>query len=258
MLFPCGRAVLVLLVSMIWFASAPAARAADPAPVDVDLIPLGSAGVGSPQSTVGAGARGDNALPEVFIIAPPKTGATSKTQPTIYWFLTGETGQDIEMTLAEVTQDGHQGKVVKKTTLSGQQNAGVHAFNLASAGISLEPGRQYSVKVTVMLFDENVKNSFSVAFIALVPRPSNLGDHPNAKACATAGLWYDAIELLASELAKNPASAESRRQLNGLVWSQAVFSRVDTKTDAAAQERARKRADDWMKRFAAVKWDQVK
>lgn len=204
--------------------------AADKPPIDVDDLPLTGAPVGKPLERTGAGSRSDVPKPldgpEVFLIAPETTGATTREHPTLYWYLTANTDVDIDFTIAEVDAKlGELAKPVLKKTFDGDHKAGLRSIQLDEKDVALKPGVQY--RVTLMIHTsspkDDSKDPYSSAFIELVPRPKSLADHPEARDYADAGIWYDAIDALAKRIEKDPAAEKFRKQLRGLIWSEHVF-----------------------------------
>jgi Domain of Unknown Function (DUF928) len=261
----------VLSVAVMLLAGLTVAHADDKTPkppVDIDDMPLSAAPVGKPQATVGAGSRsGTIPAPDIFVLAPRQTGASMSTQPTLYWFMDGETDADIDFVIVPQAMDAPaKGKIqappipLLKKTYVGHQTAGVYTVSLAAEKVTLEKNQQYQVTVMLHASPENdhSKNPYSIAYLAIVDPPAPLPENPDGRAFAKAGFWYDAVDSLIQSN-NNKASTVAQRQLFGLMWKEHVFLAVPVasldqpKPDlTVAQKNADEQEAIVFRKFAAI------
>lgn len=172
------------------------------------------------------GSRGpDVVLPKVSVLAPKEAAITVNTQPSLFWFQAGPMPEKVLKTArVEVTViDPKSPKPVMKVSgaLAADKNAGAgfKSISLAKQKATLKPGSTY--KWTVALVPDPSNRSQDVVTTATIQcvEPSK----ELTKALETAkpedkglvfaqnGVWYDALESLSADIAKDPANTELRK-----------------------------------------------
>ncbi len=174
---------------------------------------------GAPGVRTGGGTRGRADAPRIAVLAPDHVGITTRAQPTLAWYLSGDTDAPIVVTVIEDT--GVEPLV--EAPLPGPHRAGVHLVDLASLGVTLKEGTTYDWSVSLVL-DPDARDADVVAGGALELRPvtSELaqalaGPGPAYRALARNGVWYDAIADLSSAIAAAPADASLRAERASLL-----------------------------------------
>ena len=127
---------------------------------------------------------------------------------------------------------------MKEVVLRGAESAGIHRFSLREHGVKLVEGTDYEWSVAIVPdADGRSADILSGGALrrvapdpALAARVKGLAGTPRAAALAEAGIWYDALAALGSQLEANPADAAAKRARADLL------DQVGLK-DAAAFER---------------------
>ncbi len=168
---------------------------------------------GAPSRRVGGSTRSvGQAMPAISVIAPDHTGLTMSPQPVLYWYISKPTRVRLEITL--IDESGV--KPMLELPVDRVEGPAIHALDLSKHGIRLQPGVEY--QWTVALVPDAAERSGDVVsggVIKLVEPPPVLGKTagaPTPAALANAGLWYDAIHALSSQIAAQPGNAELRAQ----------------------------------------------
>jgi hypothetical protein len=186
--------------------------------------------------TRGAASAGDApgalpALPEVFVLAPPQLAHSLSPQPTLYWYLSGPSHVPVRVTLLDL--EAASPEPLLELDLGAVQAAGVYATALAKQGIRLEPGRRYEWSVALEVNPEAyseepvAKTVFATAETDPTLLPKLAGAPPLARieVLAAAGYWYDALELLAQQIAADDRS-QPWRELGATLLEQAGLQQV--------------------------------
>lgn len=167
---------------------------------------------GSPTRRVGGGTRDLGSKGFLAVLAPEHTGYVLNEQPVLYW----SSSDDVKWPLAVRLAPLHQAdaKSTMETILAPPLKAGIHAFNLAEHGVTLEPNVVYEWTLTL-----KQRNGQDIITSATIKRVKNkkLNDKPEAlpererpQLYAGAGLWYDAIESLSAQIEEHPNDASLR------------------------------------------------
>jgi len=165
------------------------------------------------------GAGGD--APALYMLAPAHAGLTTKSQPSIFWYLSKPVQTRVELAIVQ------EKKIIPifdvKVGDAGQ--AGVQRFRLADHHIKLEPGIEYRCTVALVLNQES--RSKDVVASCVVKRIEPLstlkarlaGARPSEAAFiyASEGIWFDAMESLAELIDTNPDNGKFRRQRSALL-----------------------------------------
>jgi hypothetical protein len=147
--------------------------------------------VGLPKTRVAAASReATTCATRVEVLAPEHTGLTRSPAPDLWWFLEADCGFPVEITLLDAARFTEPPLLERRLA---PPEAGFHALRLGRAGVSLEPGRDYSLNVAVVV---DPANRSSDVFASAGVRLATAGPPPDGAdvaALAAAGLWYDAL-----------------------------------------------------------------
>lgn len=178
---------------------------------------------GAPGGRVGGGTRGP-AGRDVFVLsvlAPDHSAQTVSEQPTLYWYISGETSLPVE--IAIVDPNGTEPLLEK--TLPTPVTRGVHRINLAEYGVKLAPNVAYRWSVTVVPdANRRSRDILSSAVVERVAPPAELTAKVSSapkdrlpSIYAEAGMWYDALTAISTLVAAAPDDASLRQQRAGLL-----------------------------------------
>ena len=174
--------------------------------------------------------RSQNVDARVRVLAPGDHGAlTARAQPTLYWFLSADTDQRIDITLV----DDEAIDPLLEVTLPGPVHAGIHALVLADLGLSLELGKAYHFYVSIVR--DPKRRSADLLAEASIERieASDALERELAGAeriyepYALSGVWYDAMDAVLSAVAAEPEDSRHARQRAALL-DQAGLGEVAT------------------------------
>ena len=176
---------------------------------------------GAPAGRIGGGTRGVAVGVQVSALVPDHVGQTASEQPTVYWYLTREASDTVEVTL--IDQVGT--RPLLEHRLPPPVRAGIHGLRLADHGVRLVPGTTYQWSVAIVRDAERrSRDVLSVGFIERVEVPTALGQRlaqaspaERVSMYAEAGLWYDALALLSERIEAAPTDANLRRQRAALL-----------------------------------------
>jgi len=175
---------------------------------------------GAPEARISGGTRGKTDVPvKLDVIAPNDLGETVSDQPTLYWFNSLPVKNDVEITL--VTDDTN--KTVLDTTLPGPVAAGIHGFSLAGTNVRLDPQTVYQWSVTVKISStEPSQDIVASGMIQRIAAPKPASQLPSDALAAVdfyarSGIWYDAIDTLSRQIAKNPGDGTLRSYRGALM-----------------------------------------
>ena len=174
---------------------------------------------GAPKTRVGGGTRSTGSAVQLALLAPEHTGLTGHPSPTLYWWLS----QDHEGLFEFVVIAESEVEPVLRLRQQARFSAGIHALDLAAAGLTLEPGVAYRWSVAVIRDEERrARDVVALATMEYVLDRPVAGD---IGALAEAGLWYDA--LAAASAAQNASDrAELLEQVS--LDQVARWSRTDS------------------------------
>ena len=95
---------------------------------------------GAPASRVGGGSRGSADITgELAVLAPDHTGLTTRSQPTLYWYLSEPANARLDVT---VTNDKQIDPLLEQV-IGIPKTAGIQSLDLAKVGATLKPGVEY-------------------------------------------------------------------------------------------------------------------
>ena len=167
---------------------------------------------GAPASRVGGASRGvGDATLELSVLAPDHTGLTTKSQPTLYWYLSKPANARLDVT---VISDDKIDPLLEKV-IGIPKSAGIQRLDLATAGTTLEPGVEYRWFVSVTPDEEQRSNDIVASGTIEYTAPdadlermiATSGELDQAGIYAENGVWYDAIDSLSRAIERNPGDA---------------------------------------------------
>ena len=170
---------------------------------------------GAPASRVGGGSRGVGDITlELSVLAPDHTGLTTKSQPTLYWFISKPANARLDVT---VINDEDIDPVLEKV-VGTPKSAGIQKLDLATAGTTLAPGIEYPWFMSVTPDEGQRSNdvvaSGTIQYIApdadLESRIAKADERTLAGIYAENGVWYDAIDSISRAIQNNPGDANLR------------------------------------------------
>ena len=193
---------------------------------------------GAPGGREGAGTRGLRESLTLAVLAPQNhTGLTVQAQPVLYWYLSQETRQPVEVILT----DQQSIKPLLTIRLNPPLQPGMQRVRLADHNIHLVPGVLY--KWSVSLVRDAAQRSYDVTTAGTIERielPNELRQQlaqastmTAARLYATEGLWYDTIAALSELIDTRPQDTTLRQQRATVLAQEGL-------TAAAAYDRQRK------------------
>ena len=177
---------------------------------------------GAPASRVGGGSRGVGDITlELSVLAPDHTGLTTKSQPTLYWFISKPANARLDVT---VINDEDIDPVLEKV-VGTPKSAGIQKLDLATAGTTLKPGIEYRWFVSVTPDEGQRSNdvvaSGTIQYTApdadLKSRIATSDERTLVSIYAENGVWYDAIDSISRAIQRNPGDANLRARRAALL-----------------------------------------
>jgi hypothetical protein len=154
-------------------------------------------------------------------LAPEHVGRTADPSPTLYWHLVGAPPRSGEFRL----RLEEAGARIAERRLDLPAEPGVQATSLRALGIALEPEREYAWSVEYR-GDPAAAEADAVGqgWIRRVERAVAVNGSPRERAerLAGASLWYDALEVLEREIAREPRAADAREARRALLESEGL------------------------------------
>jgi uncharacterized protein DUF928 len=178
---------------------------------------------GAPGGRVGGGTRG-TAGRDVFVLsvlAPDHQALTVSEQPTLYWYISGDTSLPVEFAII----DPNATEPLLEKALPTPVTKGIHQISLADYGVKLAPNVAYRWSVTVVPdANRRSRDILSSGIVERVATPAEL----TAKLTgapkdqlpglyAEAGMWYDALAAMSALVAGAPSDASLRQQRAALL-----------------------------------------
>jgi hypothetical protein len=174
---------------------------------------------GAPTDVAPAATRSPPVMPKVKLLAPDHTGLTVAAQPTLYMYVAEKGRLQVLIARAgDVT-----GANVASARIELAEGPAIRPLALSELNATLEPGVEY--RVTLMFFDRagSVRATES-AMIRRVAEPLELtvitsGAAPDAqaRAYASAGIWFDAVAAIGRAVAAAPAAPGPRQDRAALL-----------------------------------------
>ena len=169
---------------------------------------------GAPGWRVGGGTRGTpGSMFILSVLVPDHTGLTLKEQPSLFWFISGDTSLPVELTIS----DPNASEPLLETRIPGPVKRGVHRVRLADYGVRLVPGVAYQWSVSVI--PDSARRSRDIVGSGKIERielSSDLqaqvggaGREDLATRYAEAGIWYDALEAVSDQIERSPGDNKS-------------------------------------------------
>lgn len=171
---------------------------------------------GAPLTRVGGGTRSFGSALAVNVLAPSDTGYTLQEKPTIYWFASQPIDKPVEITITSTESLQDAAKPLFEITLQPPLAKGIHAFRLTDHGVALKPGVEYQWFVAVV--HNAAQRSNDVLAGGTIKRVTDSPVQAQLKQAspaqlpaiyAEAGIWYDAIDQLSTQI----SASQSNRQL---------------------------------------------
>lgn len=181
---------------------------------------------GAPKTRVGGGTRslstGTHAGEVLTVLSPPEVGQTQQAQPTLYWFLSVTDVGPFEFVLT--TADAIA--PLRRVSIDGPLDAGIHAVSLRDQNVVLEDGVEYQWSVAIVHDPE--RRSRDVVAIGTLERVAARSTPDGAEAVFTLaerGLWYDALQQVEELIAQSTDDARLREYRAALL-DQAELAQV--------------------------------
>lgn len=194
-------------------------------PADV-RAPQGPAIPGGKRGGCDASATNEEDLGFMALAPQQQMGQTLSTQPTLTWFVPDEVAYPIKLQIYKHTSDGWV-DVVENLNI-GESRQGYMSYTVpASMGLTVGESYRWHV-LLVCSADDRSRDQVTGGEFEVVSRPAELGTvtgdrTEQANQYADAGLWYDAMALLAS----SPLTAEERAYRRELLTKLAEYEDAD-------------------------------
>jgi hypothetical protein len=179
---------------------------------------------GRPKGTVGGGTRSMGAADpaRVGALAPSEIALTLEGQPKLYWYLSADSRDGARLA---IVPDGAESTPILRATIAGPLRAGVQRIALADYGIRLEPGVTYLWTVALAPDPSRTWDAMMIggAIQRTQPAADLRSDLASADAAETffilakAGIWYDALDAISTQIAASPDASEPRQQRASLL-----------------------------------------
>ena len=187
---------------------------------------------GAPASRVGGGHRGTAEVTgELAVLAPDHTGLTTRSQPTLYWYLSEPANARLDVT---VTNDKNIDPLLEQV-IGIPKTAGIQSLDLAKVGTTLKPGVEYRWFVSLTPDETQRSNdvvaSGTIEYIkpdaALASKVASADELTQARLYAEDGIWYDAIDSLSRAIQQNPGDAGLHAQRAAMLEQVGLKSAAD-------------------------------
>jgi len=217
-------------------ASAPKGTSGDPSTAGLYVPPAPDGRLAG--GRVGGGTRSTRPNPcgaKLSVIAPEDhAGLTLEAQPTLYYFLSGDTDCEVSFVL----NDRRQVPPLVEAAVPAPHAAGLHAIRFTDSGVSLEPEIEYDWFVQLKgRAGEPGPAAFSGAQVRRVAPSAALVAElakPGARKAQVLGrhsIWYDSVAALSQAIDAAPGDGSLRAQRAELFDAQDL-------DDAAAADRS--------------------
>jgi Domain of Unknown Function (DUF928) len=187
---------------------------------------------GAPASRVGGGSRGSADITgELAVLAPDHTGLTTRSQPTLYWYLSEPANARLDVT---VTNDEQVDPLLEQI-IGIPKTAGIQSLDLSKVGTSLKPGIEYRWFVSLTPDEQQRSNdvvaSGTIEYVkpdaALENKVASADELTQARIYAEDGIWYDAIDSLSRAIDENPGNANLHAQRADMLDQAGLNSAAD-------------------------------
>jgi Domain of Unknown Function (DUF928) len=187
---------------------------------------------GAPASRVGGGSRGTGEISgELSVLAPDHTGLTTRSQPTLYWYLSEPANARLDVT---VINDEKIDPLLEQV-IGIPKSAGIQSLDLATVGTTLKPGIEYRWFVSLTPDEAQRSNdivaSGTIEYIVpdagLESRTAKADELTLGRIYAEDGIWYDAIDSISRAIQDNPGDAGLHAQRAALLDQAGLKSAAD-------------------------------
>lgn len=167
---------------------------------------------------MGGGSRSDVKLPTIAALVPEQLGLTSSSKPTLYWYCSEATSLPREFSII----DSDTLETVKRTSMEMPIEAGWQRISLGELGVELKPDTNYEWRIALIASttrrSDNAVAGGMIRF-ETAPAPPTEANTPakRAAAMAEAGLWYDALDALMSQLSSDSTNGPAKKMLASLL-----------------------------------------
>ena len=159
--------------------------------------------------------------PELYVLVPEEVALTVKAQPTLFWYVSHPTRQQILIT---INHPDHPQPILS-LELEGASTAGIQRLDLARLGVTLTPQVAYEWVVTLVVNpDRPAENIYSRSEIWCYEPPRSFVEQLTGKSrferaqiLTTEGIWIDAFEELCNLIDHQPQDSLLRRTRNDLL-----------------------------------------
>jgi hypothetical protein len=170
---------------------------------------------GAPASRIGGGSRGGGGITvDLSVLAPDHTGLTTKSQPTLYWYLSKPANARLDVTVM------NEEKIdpLLEQIIGIPRSAGIQSLDLATVGATLKPGIEYRWFVSLTPDEKQRSNDivasgtieYTIPDAALKRRITGADEPTLARIYAEDGIWYDALDSLSRAIQQHPDDAGLR------------------------------------------------
>lgn len=174
---------------------------------------------GAPADLAPAATRSPLMQQKLKLLAPDHVGLTVSDRPTLYMYV-GERGH-LQVLVTRGAEAA--GPAVASGRVEVAEAPAIRPLDLGAMKATLEPGQDY--RVTLMLFDRGgIVRSTESAVLRRVGEPVELaviaaGADPaaRARAYASAGIWFDAVDSISRAIAAAPDAAGPREDRAALL-----------------------------------------
>jgi hypothetical protein len=171
--------------------------------------------LGTPGMRVAAGTRGiEGAQAVLLALVPDHVGFTTKTQPTLCWYVSKPVKSKIEISVSAAKSV----KPLLEKEMAEPSDGGIFCVNVKEYGITLVKGTQYKWFISAVGDSEHRSKDIVGGGAIVVKEPSGelskkLSDAKGTQAVslyAQEGFWYDALWSITELIKKTPADAGLR------------------------------------------------
>jgi hypothetical protein len=164
---------------------------------------------GQPRARVGGGVRGPGtSLPRIQALVPDHVALTARNQPTFLWHLDSPPPDSASLLFTIIDDEAIDPLI--SITLENPTEPGLQRIDLSDYSVELEPGREYQWSVALVTdfahrsrdivtfgWIERVESADATAALSssLPQDPGSGAPQGDAAALASAGLWYDAVDV---------------------------------------------------------------
>jgi len=164
---------------------------------------------GQPRARVGGGVRGPGAsLPKIQALVPDHVALTARSQPTLLWHLDAPLPDSASLMFTIVDDEAIDPLI--SVALENPTGPGLQRIDLSDYPVQLEPRREYQWSIALVTdFEHRSRDIVTFGWIERVESAeATAGSHSSlpraagsdalqgdAAALASAGLWYDAVDV---------------------------------------------------------------